>query len=117
MLRSFAGTLIRQDYVPYPAEWHFLQERLTLAQFDQIKQHITTLIDQESGEFITSRWLRHNWQGTPLQIINDIGGGSRLFVLLFWITFRDHEELFDFRGEAGGINPARLIYSRHETLN
>ena len=55
--------------------------------------------------------------GTPLQTINDIGGGSRLFALLVWITFRDHKELFDFQGEAGGIRLERLIYSRQETLN
>ena len=115
MLKSPEGHIIPDDLVPYRREWHILQESLTLAQFDQIKQHITTLIDHESGEFVTSRWLRHNWQGTPLQTINDIGGGSRLFALLVWITFRDHDELFCFRGETGGIRLERLIYSQQET--
>ena len=126
MLKSPAGHLVPDDLVPYPHEWSILQECLTLTQFDQVKRHINALVDHTGGEFVTSRWPPQNstWQGTPLQLINDIaarrndGSASQMFAIMVWIIFRDHDELFCFRGEREGlILLERQIYSRQETLN
>ena len=123
MLKSPAGHIIPDDFVPGRHGWCILQECLTLAQFDQIKRHINALVYHAGGEFVASQWLPPNetWQGTPLQLINDIAARrndvsvSRMFAIMVWITLRDHDELFCFRGERGGvILLERQIYSRQE---
>ena len=125
MLKSPAGNLVPDDLVPYPHEWSILQECLTLKQFDQVKCHINELVDHTGGEFVTSQWQNTPWKETPFQLINDIvarrngGSASRMFAIMVWIIFRDHDELFCFRGERreGSILLERQIYSRQETLN
>ena len=118
MLISPAGFPIPDTVLPYPRALEILQKGLNT---DQIERYINELIDQAGGEFITSQWLpqNNNWQGTPLQLINDIAANDvsagRMFAVMVWVTVRNRPERFHFRGENGGILLERLIYSQQET--
>ena len=116
MLISPAGSPIPDTVLPYPRAWEILQQGLNT---DQIERYINELIDQAGGEFITSEWLpqNNNWQGTPLQPINDIAANEvsagRMFAMMVWVTVRNQPERFRLSGE-GGILLERLIYSQQE---
>ncbi len=121
MLISPAGSPIPDTVLPYPHALEILQKGLNTDQTDQVERYINELIDQAGGEFITSQWLpqNNNWQGTPLQLINDIAASDvsagRMFAMMVWVTVRNRPERFHFRGERGGILLERLIYSQQET--
>ena len=121
MLISPAGFLIGDDVLPYDREWGILKKCLNTG---QIEHYINELIDQAGGEFVTSRWLprNKNWQGSPLQLINDIAArrndvsADRMFAMMVWITVRNRPERFRFRGERRGLILLECqIYSQQET--